>query len=62
MWGCRENEGAEGVMHTEIVKVLLELELELEGSLSEGAQHTNAWLGQEQLRAAAQGNIGWPAH
>lgn len=39
-------------MHTEIVKVLLELELE--GPLSAGAQHTNAWLGQEQLRAAAQ--------
>lgn len=39
-------------MHTEIVKVLLELELE--GPLSAGAQHTNAWLGQERLRAAAQ--------
>lgn len=39
-------------MHTEGVKVLLELELE--GPLSAGTQHINAWLFQEQLRAAAQ--------
>ena len=49
-------------MHTEVVRVLLELELELERPPSAGAQNAMDGLARRSSEQLLRTNMGWAAH